>query len=608
MRIKKVNTLILALILCFSFFFTSCDKVKLSKVKSTMESISDSSSSVPDDTILGETITVNANSTDSASKIIFEFKSTNSWKEGDNTIYEYKGVIKNNQNTAISDWTIIIPVDGDVKIKQCWSSKFEIRDGFIILTPDTYNKEIPSGGSFDFGIQVQSSGELDFAKATFLAKNKSSADTSSNKNATNNTASTQSGGEKIANTGAKPVPEPTSDDWLSVKGNKIVDSSGKEVWLTGVNWFGYNTGTNCFDGLWAADLNSSLASIADHGFNILRVPISIELVNQWQDGKNPVANFNNATNSYLVGKTSLQIFDYVIGQCRANGIKIMIDFHCAKTDSMGHMKPLWTDGNITEKDYLRALEWIADRYKNDDTIIAFDLKNEPHGKPTESPRAKWDNSTDADNWKYIAEKAANTVLSKNPNVLIMVEGIEIYPKDINSNGNFKSTSDKDYYYDWWGGNLRGVKDYPINLGSHQDKLVYSPHDYGPTVYEQPWLKGNYTFDSVYKNCWKDNWMYIYENKTAPLLIGEWGGFMKEPNLKWMTYMRKLINDNKLNHTFWCFNSNSGDTGGLVLGDFVTWDTEKYNFVKEVLWQKDGKFVGLDHKIPLGKNGITLSDY
>ena len=30
--------------------------------------------------------------------------------------------------------------------------------------------------------------------------------------------------------------------------------------------------------------------------------------------------------------------------------------------------------------------------------------------------------------------------------------------------------------------------YPIDLGKHQDKLVYSPHDYGPTVYQQPWFE------------------------------------------------------------------------------------------------------------------------
>ena len=38
----------------------------------------------------------------------------------------------------------------------------------------------------------------------------------------------------------------------------------------------------------------------------------------------------------------------------------------------------------------------------------------------------------------------------------------------------------------------------------------------------------------------------------------------------------------------------------IIGD------EKYGFVKKVLWQESGKFVGLDHEIPLGDNGITLT--
>lgn len=121
------------------------------------------------------------------------------------------------------------------------------------------------------------------------------------------------------------------------------------------------------------------------------------------------------------------------------------------------MKNMWYEGNISEKDYLDSLKWIAKRYKNDDTIIAYDLKNEPHGKANESPRAKWDDSTDSDNWKYIAEKAAKSVFAGNPNALVMVEGIEIYPTDIKKNGDFSSTNMGDYYCTWWGGNLRGVR-------------------------------------------------------------------------------------------------------------------------------------------------------
>lgn len=200
------------------------------------------------------------------------------------------------------------------------------------------------------------------------------------------------------------------------------------------------------------------------------------------------------------------------------------------------------------------------------------------------------------------------MLDKNPNVLVFVEGIEIYPVDVKKNGDFSSTNDDDYYFNWWGGNLRGVADNPIDIGKYQNKLVYSPHDYGPTVYEQPWFKGSYDYDSLMKDCWRDNWFYIYEEEIAPLHIGEWGGFMSEPNITWMTYMRQLIRKYRLHHTFWCFNANSGDTGGLVLDDFTTWDEEKYAFVKEVLWSDNGKFIGLDHEIPLGINGISLGDY
>lgn len=415
--------------------------------------------------------------------------------------------------------------------------------------------------------------------------------------------------ERDVDYGSLDVPEPTTDDWLFTDGNRIVDSEGNPVWLTGINWFGYNTGTNTFDGLWNSDLNQSIQEIANHGFNVIRVPFSAELILQWSKGEYPQANFNQATNDYLVGMDSLQIFEYVLGQCRANGLKIIIDIHSAETNASGHIVNLWYTDRISTEDYLFALSWMADRYKDDDTIIAYDLKNEPHGKPYEGNAvAIWNNSTEKNNWKYIAEQAAFAVLSANPNALVLVEGIEIYPVDIKANGDFSSTNDEDYYFNWWGGNLRGVADYPVNLGEFQNKLVYSPHDYGPTVYAQPWFEGNYTYESLMKDCWYDNWLYIQENEIAPLLIGEWGGFMTEPNLTWMTYMRQLIKEYKLNHTFWCFNANSGDTGGMVLDDFTTWDEEKYNFVKEVLWNNGEKFIGLDHKIPLGINGISLGEY
>lgn len=547
----------------------------------------------------------------SSEDVVLTVNASNGWENGSDKFTQLDVSVKNNSDKAISSWTVTVPVASGARVDQNWNCEVSIKNGTLTAVPVDYNSFVDVGSEGTFGMILCNAGNIDSSKATvkFGTSTVNGTGGGSNQNNNNNgggnSGSVGNNNPKIVQ--AKDIPAPTTDDWLHTDGSKILDKDGREVWLTGINWFGYNTGTNTFDGLWTCDLNTSIAAIADRGFNLLRIPISTELIKEWSNGNYPNANFNQATNSYLVGMNSLEIFDYVIGQCRANGIKIMIDIHSAKTDSMGHMYNVWYNGNITEKDYLDALAWTAARYKNDDTIIAYDLKNEPHGKAGESPRAKWDGSKDADNWKYIAEKAAKAVLAKNPNVLIMVEGIEIYPKDVKANGDFSSTNMGDYDCTWWGGNLRGVKDNPVDLGKYQNKLVYSPHDYGPTVYEQPWFKGGYTFDSLYKDCWYDNWFYIQKTNTAPLLIGEWGGFMRDPNLKWMTYLRKLIKDNRINHTFWCFNANSGDTGGLVLDDFTTWDEDKYAFVKEVLWQQNGKFVGLDHEIPLGSNGITLSE-
>ncbi|WP_418278026.1 cellulose binding domain-containing protein [Isoptericola jiangsuensis] len=79
----------------------------------------------------------------------------------------------------------------------------------------------------------------------------------------------------------------------------------------------------------------------------------------------------------------------------------------------------------------------------------------------------------------------------------------------------------------------------------------------------------------------------------------------------MEALRDAIVDYRLHHTFWCLNPNSGDTGGLLLNDWNSWDEEKYALLKPSLWQEDGKFVSLDHQVPLGgydsTTGVALSD-
>lgn len=402
--------------------------------------------------------------------------------------------------------------------------------------------------------------------------------------------------------GAVPAYAATGDDWLHVSGNKIVDQSGKEVWLTGTNWFGFNASERVFHGLWSANITTLTKSMADRGINTVRVPISTQLLLEWKAGTFVKPNVNTYANPELEGKNSLQIFDYWLTLCEKYGIKVFLDVHSAEADNAGHVYPVWWKGSITTEDVYAGWEWVAERYKNNDTMVGADLKNEPHGTQGSTERAKWDGSTDKDNFKHFAETAARKILAINPNWLIFVEGIEVYPKP---GVPWTSTGLTDYYGTWWGGNLRGVRDFPIDLGANQDQLVYSPHDYGPLVFEQKWFQGTWDRSTLERDVWDPNWLYLHKENISPLLIGEWGGFMDGGrNEKWMVAIRDLIVDRRLSHTFWVLNPNSGDTGGLLNYDWTTWDEPKYALLKPSLWQDGGKFVGLDHAVPLGGVGST----
>nr|WP_330363266.1 cellulase family glycosylhydrolase [Butyrivibrio sp. VCD2006] len=416
----------------------------------------------------------------------------------------------------------------------------------------------------------------------------------------------------------------TGDDWLHTDGSRILDMQGNEVYLTGANWFGFNCSERVFHGLWNANMKNVVEGMADHGINLVRVPISTELLLEWKAGKKIKVNINTNSNKELKradgsDMDSREIFDVFLEMCKENGIKVMMDLHSADANNSGHNYNVWYGPKgFTTQDWIDGWTWFVNEYKNDDTIIACDLKNEPHGKysQADSNAAKWDDSTDENNWQYAASICGQAILDVNPNLLIMVEGIEETPRagyDYNSGTQDPNASEEDlkYYGGWWGGNLRNAGKYPVDLGSHQSQLVYSPHDYGPLVYKQTWFDKDFTEQTLLDDVWYDSWFYIQDENIAPLLIGEWGGFMDGgDNEKYLNLMSEFIAKNHINHTFWCINPNSGDTGGLLKDDWATWDDAKYNMMKKTLWSdgSTGKFVGLDHQVPLGDNGETVTDF
>lgn len=455
----------------------------------------------------------------------------------------------------------------------------------------------------------------------------------------------------------------TNDDWLHAEGSRLYDKDGNEVWLTGANWFGLNCIEYSPHYLYAGDIDDMLEEVADRGINVIRFPISTELILSWMNGTpyqissggmqavyNPpvdeddgnggvikAGTYGNLNKDFVEadGKTLITSdkgFDIILDKCKKYGIKAFIDIHSPHADNSGHNYNLWygketADGTMVTTDiWIDTLVWVADKYKNNDTLLGYDLKNEPHGKGQEGEKAaKWDGSTDENNWAYAATKCADAILEVNPNALIFIEGVEQSLSGAQA-GDYWGIEDRrdnsPYIGAWWGGNFRGAREYPIKPEHGTSQIVYSPHDYGPSVYAQTWFDKDFTTQTLLDDYWYDTWAYINAEDIAPELIGEWGGHMDgAENQKWMELLRDYMIEHHINHTFWCLNTNSGDTGGLwkniscgqqAGSTKIEWEEEKYALMEQALWQtqKTGKYIGLDHQYPLGVNGtgLSLSEY
>jgi endoglucanase len=339
---------------------------------------------------------------------------------------------------------------------------------------------------------------------------------------------------------------------LHTKGGDIVDSKGNKVVMTGVNWFGEETSTFAPHGLWTRSLDSMTDQMVHTGFNTLRLPYSNELF----DAKSKPNGIDYKKNPDLRGLTGLQIMDKVVKSATDRGMMVILDQH--RPDQYGQSE-LWHSDKLSEKQWLSDWTMLAKRYKNNDLVVGGDLHNEPRGQAT------WGDGNKETDWKMAAEKAGNAIHQVNPNWLIFVEGNDTYKNE--------ST--------WWGGELRGVKEHPVKL-AEANKVVYSAHDYGPGVYNQNWFTAK-NFPKNMPAFWDKHWGFLKKNNTAPVLLGEFGGKKsagRSTEAVWQDSLIKYLKKNGMSYTYWCWNPDSGDTGGVLKNDWKTLDTDKAKLLSQ----------------------------
>lgn len=311
-------------------------------------------------------------------------------------------------------------------------------------------------------------------------------------------------------------------------GNRIVDSQGSMVRIAAINWYGMEDHYAVPEGLQTQPLESVLARIRKLGFNTIRFAFSNQTIES-----NPVVRAHLQANPGLQNRHALDVLDAVVAAAGRHGLRIILDDHRSTTGENPEENGLWYTARYPEKSWIRDWQLLATRYRDNPTVVGMDLRNEPHTRPPGPwtlrtylhQGATWGPwhgvSNPATDWRAAAERAGDAILRRNPQVLIIVEGIQQYPDATQAGGVDAS---------WWGSVLQAAQRYPVRL-TVAHRLVYSPHDYGPMKYRMSWARPTMRYQDLL-SFWNRHWAFLDTGRAAggkqaalpaaPLFLGEFG--------------------------------------------------------------------------------------
>jgi len=366
-----------------------------------------------------------------------------------------------------------------------------------------------------------------------------------------------------------------------VQSGKIYDANNQEVPIRGVSHFGFNGTSLQPQFLWAMGWKEQIAQIKTLGFNAIRVPFVPDTLYNTTP-VDQLSYIDPARNPELIGKTSLQVLDLWMAEANRQGIYILLDFHSVSMRNqygtwfindpeaygVGKWAQTYNAQPYTKENWIRDLTFVAQRYANLPRFFGIDLYNEPNGI------VRWSSGdVNVTNpiyfWKPAAELASAAVLAANPNLLIFVQGVS---------GNYDGIENSNVPMNW-GEDFQPQAYQPLNIPN--DKLVLTPHTYGPDVY----VKSSFSAANFPANLAADwNTLFGQFYPTRAVVIGEWGGRYTpgSPDRVWQdAFVDYLIGKGMRNSFFWVYTPNSGDTGG-ILDDNLNVREDKMALVRR-LW-------------------------
>jgi len=375
-------------------------------------------------------------------------------------------------------------------------------------------------------------------------------------------ASESSGGSNAGSSTAGPADATTAGYF--VQAGRIYDPSGQEIQIRGINHFGFNNSNLRPEQLWRMGWKEQIAQMKSLGFNAIRllfVPDTLYSTTPIVNG--PGKTFiDEQLNAELIGKTPLQVLDLWMAEADRQGMFVLLNMYSVSTQTQ---YPTWfvsnpADFNLvynnqayTRENWARDLAFVAQRYAHLTHFFGIDLYNEPHDG------VRWSSGdTNATNpvyfWKEAAEFASAAVLAANPRLLIFVEG---------SNGNYDGVENSNIPMNW-GENFQPQAYKPLSIPN--DKLVLSPHTYGPDVF----MKSSFSAPNFPANLAAD-WDALFGkfSPTHAVVIGEFGGYYGpgqsgQQDVTWQNAFVQYLRGKGIRNSFyWCYAPNSGDTGGIL---------------------------------------------
>lgn len=348
--------------------------------------------------------------------------SSASWEQDGKYVTQFDIELKNNSSEAIKDWKITFDNVKDAEVLTGWNGKFDIKDGVLTITPESYNGTVDANNVMSCGVQImfassEGAGEVSENGRLFLGgqevdTSKALADSDASNSQDNASGGSGDDGDGGDNAGSSDNADAASKDdasgskksnksesgtpfanhgTLSVKGTDLVDKNGKKYQLKGVSTHGL---------AWFPDYVNKDAFTTfkdDWGANVVRLAM-------YTDENGGYCTDGNKDNLKKLVKSG-------INEATELGMYVIVDWHI-----LHDLTPL-----KYEDEAKKFFEEISSEYKNSDNII-YEICNEPNGGTS------W-----ADVKKYAEDIIP--IIRKNDSNAIIVVGTPTWSQDVDAAAN-----------------------------------------------------------------------------------------------------------------------------------------------------------------------------